>query len=129
MDERRVKIALRTPDDVVPMSLRRNRFEIWSEVLEACLRNCRTQSWLMRKVGVKTSAMKEALDFLDGTGLIEKVEKSDVGLNFEFRTTAKGEQALLHYYRLITDYFTHNRNEHRRGMRGLRRYFTRERED
>lgn len=129
MDELRMKGFLRTLDDVVPMYPCRNRFEIWSEVLEACLRNCRTQSWLIRKVGVKTSAMKEALDFLECTGLIEKVENPNVGLNYEFRTTAKGEQALLHYYQLIMDYFTQNGTDPRRGMRGLRRFLTHEHED
>jgi predicted transcriptional regulator len=84
------------------MSLRRNRFEIWSEILEGCLRTCRTQSWLIRKVGVKTSVLKEALEAFEEKGLIEKVENTEVGLNFEFRTTKKGEQALLHYYELIT---------------------------
>lgn len=83
----------------------------------------------MRKVGLKTSAVKDALDFLVSAGLIEKVENPEVGLNFEFRTTAKGEQALLHYYRLITDYFTNDGNDHGKGMRLLLRYLIHERED
>jgi predicted transcriptional regulator len=107
------------------MSLRRNRFEIWSEILEACLRTCRTQSWLIRKIGVKTSVMKEALEVLEEKGLIEKVENPEAGLNFEFRTTMKGEQALLHYYKLITEYFTTNEKEHTRKMLNILKFFMR----
>jgi predicted transcriptional regulator len=107
------------------MSPRRNRFEIWSEVLEACLRDSKTQSYLIRKVGVKTSTVKDALDVLEESGLIEKVENLEAGLNYEFRTTVKGENALLQYYKLVTEYFTTGEKEHTKEMLGLLRFITR----
>ena len=81
----------------------------------------------MRKIGVKTSTMKDALDFLEGVSLIEKVENPEVGLSFESRTTVKGEQALLQYYRLVTEYFTSDENEYKKGMLGLLKFFAHER--
>ncbi|MFQ6123645.1 MAG: winged helix-turn-helix domain-containing protein [Candidatus Heimdallarchaeota archaeon] len=84
--------------------IRRSKFEIWAELLEACARTPRTQSWLLRKVGLKTSAIKEALDFLVTAGLIEQLTTSGSDLG-EFQTTGKGEEALTQYYQLITKYF------------------------
>jgi len=84
--------------------VRRSKFEIWAELLEACARTARTQSWLLRKVGLKTSAIKEALDFLVKANLIEQLPTSDSDLG-EFRTTEKGEEALTQYYNLVTKYF------------------------
>ena len=105
------------------MPSRRNRFEIWSEILEGCLRTCRTQNWLIRKVGVKTGVMKEALETLESSGLIEKIENPEAGLNYEFITTSKGEQALLQYYTLITEYFTLDQKEQYDQKLGLIRFF------
>ena len=92
------------PQQVQRKQVRRSKFEIWAELLEACARTPRTQSWLLRRVGLKTRAIKEALDFLAATGLIESQPSSDSDLG-EFRTTPKGEEALTQYYQLITKYF------------------------
>ncbi|MFQ5820225.1 MAG: winged helix-turn-helix domain-containing protein [Candidatus Heimdallarchaeota archaeon] len=92
------------PQQVQRKRIRRSKFEIWAELLEACARTARTQSWLLRKVGLKTSAIKEALDFLVTANLIEQLPTSDSDLR-EFRTTEKGEEALTQYYNLVTKYF------------------------
>lgn len=92
------------PQRVQKKQVRRSKFEIWAELLEACARTARTQSWLLRKVGLKTSAIKEALDFLVTAGLIEQLPTSDSDLR-EFKTTVKGEEALTQYYQLVTKYF------------------------
>ncbi len=83
---------------------RRNQFEIWAEVLEVCARAGRTQSWLLRQLRLKTSAIKEALEFLLGAGLIVATVNADVDTR-EYQTTPKGEEALTTYYKLITKYF------------------------
>ncbi len=83
---------------------RRNKFEIWAECLEACMRERRTQSWLLRELRLKTSAIKDALEFLVNGGLLEMIENPDTS-NSEFATTPKGEEALNQYYTLITKYF------------------------
>jgi predicted transcriptional regulator len=86
---------------------RRGKFEIWSALLEACLRTPRTQSWLMRKVGLNTAAAKDALSNLTQGGLLEQASQPTVGI-FEFRTTEKGKEALAKYYQLITYFFENN---------------------
>jgi predicted transcriptional regulator len=93
-----------TPTPVQRKQTRRSKFEIWAELLEACARTPRTQSWLLRRVGLKTSAIKESLDFLVTTGLIEQRASSDSEIG-EFFTTKKGEDALTQYYQLVTKYF------------------------
>ncbi len=85
-------------------SPRRDKFEIWSALLEACLRTPRTQSWLMRKIGLNTAAAKEALSILTQGGLLEQLSEPTAGI-FEFRTTEKGKAALTQYYQLITYFF------------------------
>ncbi|MFX0201076.1 MAG: winged helix-turn-helix domain-containing protein [Candidatus Hodarchaeota archaeon] len=92
------------PQRVEQKRVRRSRFEIWAEILETCARTSRTQSWLLRRVGLKTSAIKEALDFLVTAGLIEQLPSLDRDLG-EFQTTTKGEAALTQYYQLVTKYF------------------------
>lgn len=92
------------PQRVQRKRVRRSKFEIWAELLEACARTPRTQSWLLRRVGLKTRAIKETLDFLVTAGLIEAQSSPDSDLG-EFRTTAKGEEALTQYYQLVTKYF------------------------
>jgi predicted transcriptional regulator len=95
---------------------RRGKFEIWSALLEACLRIPRTQSWLMRKVGLNTAAAKEALSSLTRGGLLEQVSEPTVGI-FEFKTTEKGKSALAQYYQLITSFFgTRHKNQAKQYM-------------
>lgn len=83
---------------------RRGKFEIWSALLEACLRTPRTQSWLMRKVYLNTAAAKDALSLLTKGGLLEQLSEPTEGI-FEFKTTEKGKAALAQYYQLITYFF------------------------
>ncbi|MFX1314208.1 MAG: winged helix-turn-helix domain-containing protein [Promethearchaeota archaeon] len=88
-------------------SSRRNKFEIWAEVLEFCLRAKRTQTWLLRKTRLKTSAIRKTLQFLISRNLIEKVNNDD---NIKYHTTERGEEALKRFYTLINDYFNLNHN-------------------
>ena len=84
------------------MTARRNKFEIWSEVLESCLRTPRTQTWLLREIRLKTQAIKETLQFLLLRHLIEQID--DIN-GIKYQTTKKGEEALIKYYNLINDFF------------------------
>ncbi len=94
-----------SPSNQAPSgSSRRNLFEIWAEVLETCVRAGRTQSWLLRQLRLKTSAIKEALEFLLGAGLIIATVNVDDDTR-EYQTTPKGEEALTTYYKLVTKYF------------------------
>ncbi len=84
------------------MTTRRSKFEIWSEVLESCLRTPRTQTWLLRKIRLKTQVIKETLQFLLLRHLIEQIDDID---GIKYQTTKKGEEALIKYYNLINDFF------------------------
>ena len=86
-------------------SSRRSKFEIWSEVLEFCLRAKRTQTWLLRKTRLKTSAIKETIQFLLSRNLIEQLNDNDI---IKYQTTDRGEEVLKKYYTLINDYFDLN---------------------
>ncbi|MFX1251923.1 MAG: winged helix-turn-helix domain-containing protein [Promethearchaeota archaeon] len=83
-------------------SSKRSKFEIWSEVLESCLKRPRTQTWLLRKIRLKTQTIKTTLQFLQSRDLIEQIEDFDT---IKYLTTKKGEEALIRYYNLISEFF------------------------
>ncbi|MHA1961338.1 MAG: winged helix-turn-helix domain-containing protein [Candidatus Thorarchaeota archaeon] len=84
---------------------RRTKYERWVELLEACVWESRTQSWLMRQLGLKTQMIKEDLDFLVSAGLFKQVDEPEAGI-YVFRTTEKGREALEQFYTLVTQFFT-----------------------
>ena len=83
-------------------SSKRTNFEIWSEILEACIRIPRTQTWLLRNIRLKTKKIQKTIVFLLSRKLIEK--KSD-GDTITYITSQKGKETLLKYYNLITAFF------------------------
>jgi len=83
---------------------RRNQFEIWAEVLEACFRTGRTQNWLLRRLGLKTKAIKNTLNFLSSGGLIQKETSLDRD-RVMYLTTQRGADALIAYYKLVKKFF------------------------
>ena len=89
-------------------SSRRNRFEIWAEVLEFCLRAKRTQTWLLRETRLKTSAIKETLQFLLSRNLIEELNEDNIA---KYHTSARGEEVLKRFYTLVNDYFDLNKSK------------------
>lgn len=94
--------------DISMSSSRRSKFEIWAEVLEFCLRVKRTQTWLLRKTRLKTSAIKETLQFLLSRNLIEQLNEDDI---LKYKTTDRGEEVLKKFYSLVNDYFNLNQDK------------------
>ena len=84
---------------------RRTKYERWVELLEACVWESRTQSWLMRHLGLKTQMIKEDLQFLLDAGLFEQIDAPEAGI-YVFKTTEKGREALDQFYILVTQFFT-----------------------
>ena len=84
---------------------RRTKYERWVELLEACVWESRTQSWLMRHLGLKTQMIKEDLQFLLDAGLFEQIDAPEAGI-YVFKTTEKGREALDQFYKLVTQFFT-----------------------
>ena len=89
-------------------SSRRSKFEIWAEVLEFCLRAKRTQTWLLRETRLKTSAIKETLQFLLSRNLIKQLNEGDV---IKYHTTNLLEELLKRFYTLVNDYFDLNQSK------------------
>ena len=83
-------------------SSRRSKFEIWAEVLEYCIKQNRTQTWLLRETRLKTSAIKKALHFLLSRNLIEQIEDEDL---LKYKTTERGKEVLTKFYTIVNDYF------------------------
>ena len=83
---------------------RRTKYEIWAEILEVCLKSPRSQSWIIRQLGLKTIKAKEALDFLVKRNLIELIQAENNNWDC-YKTTISGKQALNDFYKLIRQYF------------------------
>ena len=88
-----------------PEGERRTKYERWAEILEACIWEARTQSWLMRELGFKTKGIKEDVEFLTKAGLIQQLDAPDVGI-FVFQTTNKGKEVLDKFYKMISGFFS-----------------------
>ena len=73
--------------------------------MEACVWHVRTQTWLMQKLGLKASVLKDALNFLTANQLLEEQPEPEVGI-YEFKTTNKGQDALKKYLELVEHYFS-----------------------
>ncbi len=93
-----------TPKDVYTYPApRRDKFEVWCEILEACLKTSRTQTWILRNLRLKTAVVKDALDFLQNASLIVIGPPAE---NIRtYITTQKGEGVLNMYYSLISQIF------------------------
>ena len=91
-----------SPKHFGPYTRKRTSFELWAELLELCTRKARTQSWLMRTMGVNTNTIKELLEHLLTRQLLKKEEQEQFT---HFITTDKGEEALKQYYLLISQFF------------------------
>ena len=83
---------------------RRTKYERWVELLESCIWETRTQSWLMRTLGLKTQMIKEDIQVLLDAGLFEQVDEPEEGV-YVYKTTAKGQAALQQFYKLVTQFF------------------------
>jgi predicted transcriptional regulator len=53
---------------------------------------------------MKTQIIKEDLSFLLDADLLEQLDEPQEGI-YEFKTTAKGHEALKQFYKLVTQFF------------------------
>ena len=83
---------------------RRNKYEIWMQILDLCSREPSHLSRILRKIRLSTNLCKEYLLFLLERDLLEAIQKeNDRGLSYQ--TTLKGREALLDFSNLITKFF------------------------
>jgi predicted transcriptional regulator len=84
---------------------RRNKYEIWAQILDLCSREPSHLSRILQKLRLKTSLCKEYLLFLLERNLLETIEKeNDRGISYQ--TTLRGKEALNEFFNLITKFFT-----------------------
>lgn len=84
---------------------RRNKYDILANILAACVKYPRTQSWLIGHLRLSTGMAKSSLNFLVAANLIEAT-KSPGMRAVKFKTTMKGKNALEKYVALTTQYFS-----------------------
>ena len=84
---------------------RRNKYEIWAQILDFCSREPCHLSKILQKIRLKTSLCKEYLSFLLERNLLETIEKEN-DRSIMYQTTLRGKEALNEFYKLITKFFT-----------------------
>ena len=91
--------------DINSTRRRRNKYEIWAQILDLCSREPSHLSRILQKIRLKTSLCKEYLLFLLERNLLETIEKeNDRGISYQ--TTLRGKEALNEFLNLITKFFT-----------------------
>ena len=84
---------------------RRNKYEIWAQILDLCSREPSHLSRILQKLRLKTSLCKEYLLFLLERNLLETIEKeNDRGISYQ--TTLRGKEALNEFFNLIAKFFS-----------------------
>ena len=84
---------------------RRNNYDIFAEILAACKKQPRTQSWLLSHLRLSTNSAKNYLEFLLTARLID-ANKTQGHRTTTYATTANGKKALDNYLILTTHYFS-----------------------
>lgn len=84
---------------------RRNKYDIFANILAACIKCPRTQSWLIGHLRLSTSLAKSSLRFLVAAKLIEATKTLGMRATI-YATTRKGKNALEKYAILTTRYFS-----------------------
>ncbi|MFX1313493.1 MAG: winged helix-turn-helix domain-containing protein [Promethearchaeota archaeon] len=92
-------------DEINSTTGRRNKYEIWAQILDLCSREPCHLSKILQKIRLKTNLCKEYLLFLLERNLLETIEKEN-DRSIMYQTTLRGKEALNDFYKLITKFFT-----------------------
>jgi predicted transcriptional regulator len=84
-------------------SSRRTKYDIWSEILQSCIKTQRTKFWLTSRLRLSWKFVDDAIRFLTTAKLIEPIKHIDETTHY--KTTAKGQEALNAYELLVEKYF------------------------
>jgi len=85
-------------------SHRRNKYEIWVEILSFCSPDSRTLSRIMRELRLRTAKCKEYLLFLIQQKLL-KISRDEHDGFIKYSTSDKGKQAVHDFFQLLGKYF------------------------
>ncbi|MFX1365641.1 MAG: winged helix-turn-helix domain-containing protein [Promethearchaeota archaeon] len=92
-------------DEINSVTSRRNKYEIWAQILDLCSREPCHLSKILQKLHLRTSLCKEYLLFLIERNLLRTIEKENDS-SIMYQTTLRGKEALNEFYNLITKFFT-----------------------
>ena len=86
-------------------SPRRNKYELWVEILDLCKDNKIHLSQIMRVLRLRTGKCKEYLTFLIQKDLLHLSQDETDGTILYF-TSPKGKTAVRQFLKILSDYFT-----------------------
>ncbi|TFG18813.1 MAG: hypothetical protein EU530_08165 [Promethearchaeota archaeon] len=105
---KRLEINYDIPEDDSKFNLKSitssMKYEIWAQILESCLKNPRSQTWIQQQLPLKKAIRKEDLEFLLKRELIEII-RSEIGKLEDYKTTESGKQVFYDFYNLVQLYF------------------------
>lgn len=84
-------------------SPRRNKYEIWIEILDLCTTNKIHLSYIMRELRLQTGKCKEYLKFLIERDLLAVIETQQDGIIY--LTTEKGRECVKNFLEDINKFF------------------------
>ena len=84
-------------------SPRRNKYEIWTEILDLCTTDNIHLSFIIRELRLQTDKCKEYLKFLVERGLIAVIETERNGIIYQ--TTKKGKECVKTFLEAIHQFF------------------------
>ena len=87
-----------------PSSSRRNKFELWVEILDLCSDNNIHLSKIMRELRLRTGKCKEYLTFLIQKDLLN-ISKDESDGSIRYLTTVKGKKAVKQFLQLFSKFF------------------------
>lgn len=84
-------------------SPRRNKYEIWIEILDLCTANNIHLSYIIRELRLQTGKCKEYLKFLLERDLLNVIDTEQDGIIY--RTTEKGRECVKQFLEDINKFF------------------------
>jgi predicted transcriptional regulator len=85
-------------------SARRNKYEIWVEILSLCSYQSMKLSGIMRELRLRTGKCKEYLIFLIQHHLLQ-ISRDEEDGNIKYTTSEKGKNAVKDFFHLLGTYF------------------------
>ena len=86
-------------------SPRRNKYEIWVEILNLCSKNQIHLSRIIRELRLRTSKCKEYVSFLIQQQLLD-ISEEKLSRSIIYSTSRKGKEAVNDFLALLSRYFS-----------------------
>jgi len=90
--------------ELIHNSPRRNKYEIYAEILDLCTQDKIHLSFIIRELRLQTQKCKEYLVFLVSRGLLSLIE-TEIN-DFIYVTTEKGRDGVKEFLSVLDQYFS-----------------------